>query len=87
MTMNILGVCVLLCVLLGVIVFLVVDVRDKPRRRAEAAAAAEVLVDGQAATVHTITDKAQGKTWRMVYVDRGAIVIPGSERAITVEKP
>ena len=69
----------------------VMDVRGKPAREAEAAAKAEVLLDGKAVVVHTVTDKAQGKTWRVIYVDRGvdrgAIVIPGSEQPIAVEKP
>jgi hypothetical protein len=70
------------------VVALAIEIRyNEPARDAAAAAAATVLLDGRACPVHTITDKLQGKTWRVIYVDRGAIVIPGSEQPITLEKP
>lgn len=85
--MNVVGPILVFLVIGGLATLITIDVRTQPARDAAAAAKAEVLIDGKAADVHTVTDKKQGLTWRVIYVDRGAIVIPGSEQPLAVEKP
>lgn len=74
-------------VVASVVLTLIAIATHDSTERAAAADRAGVLFDGRAAPVHTITDKLQGKTWRAIYVDRGVVIIPGSERPIPVEKP
>jgi hypothetical protein len=44
------------------------------------------LIDGKPFPVHTISDTAQGKSWRAIYYDRALVIIPGSETTIQPEK-
>ena len=85
--MNCLGPIFFILGLTVVATIIVVDARDKPRRDADAAAKADVLLDGEAVTVHILADRRQGRMWRVIYVDRGVVVIPGSEKTLAVEKP
>jgi hypothetical protein len=81
--MQFLGAIVVAFLVLGCVVLMVRDIATHGDRQAQAAAAT-VLLDGRAVEVHTITDKARGATYRMIYVDRGAVILPAIEPLVPV---
>jgi hypothetical protein len=77
---------ILVLVALACIGVVIVGASKADERHKARMDAAETLVNGTPASTYTITDKIQGKTWRAVVIDRGAVIIPGSEQLILVEK-
>lgn len=63
-------------VVLALIPLMVYDLNVRePKRRAERNAQAEVLVNGSARDVHTITDRKTGRTMRIVTLDGNPITL------------
>lgn len=58
----------------------------EPARQREFNAAADITVNGAAVSVYVIVDKKQGKSWKAVIIDRGAVIIPGSEQTLPLEQ-
>lgn len=74
-------------VALALACLIVWGIATEPKRQREREATADITVNGHVAIVYTIVDKKAGKSWRAVVIDRGAVIIPGSEQTLPVEKP
>lgn len=74
--MSCLGTGFIVVVIVAVVSLVTYDVTVRePKRRAERNAQAEVLVNGYARDVHTITDRKTGRTMRVVTIDGNPITL------------